>query len=233
MPKIALLSDIHGNLSALKNVIQVLEKEQPDQWICLGDLVGYGPFPGECIDLVREKEMIVVKGNHDAGVTGELTLKHFRNPNRKLIEITQNELSRDQISWLQSLPFTVENSEWISVHASPIEPESWEYVQSAFRARALLNNIEQNICFIGHTHRPAIISNQLGVQQFKKGYKYIINPGSVGQSRDGDYRASCALIDTQNYTYKNIRLEFDQEENLSSLMKKGFSRNDAHNLLRY
>lgn len=154
-------------------------KEQPDQWICLGDLVGYGPFPGECIDLVREKEMIVVKGNHDAGVTGELTLKHFRNPNRKLIEITQNELSRDQISWLQSLPFTVENSEWISVHASPIEPESWEYVQSAFRARALLNNIEQNICFIGHTHRPAIISNQLGVQQFKRDISTLLIPEAL------------------------------------------------------
>lgn len=233
MPRIALLSDIHGNLSALNNVIHVLEDEHPDLWICLGDIVGYGPFASECIDIVRERSMICVKGNHDAGVTGELTLKHFRNPNRKLIEQTKKELATDQIDWLKSLPYTSSEDEWLAVHASPEGPERWEYVESAYRARSILSNIDQNICFLGHTHKPALISDRLGSQKFERGYKYIINPGSVGQSRDGDYRASCALVDTDVFQYTNFRVEFDQEENLSALMKKGFSRKEAHHLLRY
>ncbi|MBO6573755.1 MAG: metallophosphoesterase family protein [Balneola sp.] len=232
MSKIALLSDVHGNFSALKNVIQLLESERPDQWVCLGDIVGYGPFPGECIELIIEKEMMVVKGNHDAGVAGELSLKHFRNPNRRLVELTQKELSQDHIEWLKNLPYTIEGEDWIAVHACPENPERWEYVESAFRGRRLLNDLNQKFCFLGHTHRPAIISNQLGVNNIKKGYKYIVNPGSIGQSRDGDYRASCALIDTKNFEYKHYRVEFNQEENLSSLMKKGFLRKEAQQLLR-
>ncbi len=233
MPRIAVLSDVHGNFSALKNVIQVLKKEQPDIWLCLGDIVGYGPFAGECINLIREMDMQVVKGNHDAGVTGELSIRHFKNPNRKLIELIKQELSNDKLNWLQGLPYLIDGSDWLAVHASPIHPDRWEYVESAFRARNIIEELHQSICFLGHTHRPALISNQIGVQKFQKGYKYIINPGSVGQSRDDDYRASCSLVDTDSFEYQNYRIEFDQEENLSSLMKKGFSRGEAHQLLRY
>lgn len=232
MAKIALLSDIHGNLSALKNVIEVLKERKPDIWICLGDIIGYGPFPSECIDLVIEMDMICVKGNHDAGVTGEVSLKHFRNPNRKLIEDTKMELSKEQIDWLRKLPYEVEGENWMAVHASPEKPEKWEYVESAFRARNLLGKLNFDLCFLGHTHKPALVSNQLGVNKYVAGYKYIVNPGSVGQSRDGDYRASCCFIDTENFLYKNIRVEFDQEENLSALMKRGFTRKEAHHLLR-
>lgn len=233
MPRIALLSDVHGNLSSLRNVIRLLEAEQPDLWLCMGDIVGYGPFPGECIELIREKEMKVVKGNHDAGVTGDLTLKHFRNPNRSLIEQTKRDLSSDQINWLKKLPYKIEQDNWLAVHSSPIEPDRWEYVESAFRARSILDQINTTFCFLGHTHKPAIISNQLGVNSVKKGYKFIINPGSVGQSRDGDYRASCALIDTEKFDLKHFRVDFNQEENLSALMKKGFLRKEAHQLLRF
>ncbi|RNC86073.1 MAG: hypothetical protein ED557_04690 [Balneola sp.] len=232
MPKIALLSDIHGNLSALKNSIRTLEKKNPDLWLCLGDIVGYGPFPSECIKLVREFNMVCVKGNHDAGVTGDLGLKHFRDPNRKLIELTSKELEVDELNWLKGLPLVVRKENWMAVHSSPDNPEKWEYIESAFRARDLLNEIDVELCFLGHTHRPALVSNQLGVYEFKKGYKYMINPGSIGQSRDGDYRAACSFIDTENFEYKNFRIEFDQEENLSALMRKGFSRAEARRLLR-
>ena len=233
MPRIALLSDIHGNLSALKNVIKKLKLERPDIWLCLGDLVGYGPFSSECIKLVRAMDMICVKGNHDAGVTGELTLRHFRNPNRSLIELIQKELTEEELLWLKNLSYKVENDNWMAVHASPHNPEQWEYVESAFKGRALLKDIDVDFCFLGHTHRSAIISNQLGINKLKKGNRYIINPGSVGQSRDGDYRASCALIDTDTYELTIFRIDFNQEENLSALMKKGFSRKDAHQLLQY
>lgn len=232
MPRIALLSDVHGNLSALKKVIAVLEEQNPDVWVCLGDVVGYGPFPEECITLVREKNMRCVKGNHDAGVTGELTSKFFRNPNRRLIELTRKEISTESMEWLKSLPYTIEENQWMAVHASPEKPEKWEYVESAIRARNILNSLSVSFCFVGHTHKPVLVADKFGVRTMQEGAKYLINPGSVGQSRDGDYRASCALVDTDNFRYKNFRLEFDMEENLTALMKKGFSRKEAVQLMK-
>lgn len=232
MPRIALISDPHANLEALKAVLKVLEPEKPDFWLCMGDLVGYGPYPGECIDLIREREMLCVKGNHDAGVTGELSVKHFRDPNRTLIQKTRNLISEDQMSWLRSLPLIIEQDNWIAAHASPVDPEQWNYVESAFTARDILNKSKKPLCFIGHTHKPALVSDSFGVNTFRSGYKYLINPGSVGQSRDGDYRASCALIDTDEWIYKNFRVEFDLEPALSGLMKLGFSRRDASYMMK-
>lgn len=232
MPRIALISDPHANVHALKAVIKVLETESPDFWLCMGDLVGYGPNPSECIQLIREKEMLCVKGNHDAGVTGELSVKHFRDPNRSLIEKTRELISDDQMSWLRSLPLTIVQDNWIAAHASPIEPSKWKYIESAFTARDILNNIKETLCFIGHTHKPALVSDSFKVNTFKSGYKYLINPGSVGQSRDGDYRASCALVDTEEWVYKSIRVEFDLEPVLTRLMKLGFSRREAGYMMK-
>ncbi|MFV1884720.1 MAG: metallophosphoesterase family protein [Balneola sp.] len=232
MPRIALISDPHANLTALKAVIKALEGESPDLWLCMGDLVGYGPDPSGCIDLVREKKMLCVKGNHDAGVTGELSIKHFRDPNRTLIEKTKELISEDQMSWLRSLPLTMELDNWVAAHASPIDPSKWKYVESAFTARDILNKIKKPLCFIGHTHKPALVSDSFRVNTFKSGNKYLINPGSVGQSRDGDYRASCALVDTEEWTYKNFRVEFDLEPVLTKLMKLGFTRREAGYLMK-
>ncbi len=232
MPKIALLSDIHGNLQALNLVIEKLEKEKPDYWLCLGDIVGYGPNPKECISVIRQKNMLCVQGNHDCGITGSVSLKHFRNPNRKLIEITKKQLSKEEIEWLASNPFVIKRDGWIAAHASPINPQKWKYIDSAFIGRDILEKIDQSICFIGHTHKPAIVSNSFRVKEFQKGYKFLINPGSVGQSRDGDYRASCSVVDTENWIYKNFRVEYETEPILTGLTKLGFTRDEANHLLK-
>lgn len=232
MAKIAIISDLHGNLEALKAVVTRLKEEKPDEWLCLGDLVGYGPFSNECIELVKEMDMKCVKGNHDAGVTGELSINHFRNPNRKLIEITKKVLSQESINWLKSLPLVVAGDNWIAAHSHPLEPNSWKYVDSAFIAREILGNCDKDFCLIGHTHKPAIVSDRLGINSIHKGSKYLINPGSVGQSRDGDFRASCAVLNITTFEYKNIRVEFDIEPALSGLMKLGFSRKEADHMMR-
>tara|TARA_R110000868_G_scaffold383578_12_gene650770 strand:- start:20134 stop:20835 length:702 start_codon:yes stop_codon:yes gene_type:complete len=232
MPKIALISDVHGNLQALHSVMEKLEKEKPDFWLCLGDIVGYGPYAKDCISLIREKKMVCVQGNHDGGVTGTVSLNHFRNPNRKLIEITKELLSKDEIDWLKSIPFIEEGNGWVAAHASPINPEKWRYIDSAYVVRDILQKIEQPLCFIGHTHKPVIVSDSFIVKEFKKGHKYLINPGSVGQSRDGDYRASASIVDTDNWVYKNYRVEYETEPMLTGLMKLGFSRSEANHLLK-
>ena len=235
MPKIAVLSDIHGNLPALKKVLAYLDDQNPDLWLCLGDVVGYGPFPSECVNLIRERGIPTVLGNHDAGASGLLTIKHFKDPNRTLIQKTMQILNSEQLAWLRSLPLTLEDNVvgWFAAHAHPLNPEKWEYVDSAIKARNILGELNQNICFVGHTHIPALVSNQIGINNFKQGFKYLINPGSVGQSRDEDFRASCCIVDLENYSLKIKRLEYDVEPVLTELSKLGFSRSEAHRLLRY
>lgn len=232
MPKIGIISDIHANFQALSVVIERLEKETPDYWLCLGDIVGYGPNPSECIELIRKKDMICIQGNHDAGVAGALSRKHFREPNRKLIELTRKLLTRDEIDWLANLPLLYESDLFIAAHASPIDPQKWKYVDSAFIARKILSEIKQPLCFIGHTHKPVLVSNTFGAKSFVKGRKYLINPGSVGQSRDDDYRASCCILDTDAWLYENFRLEYESEYALTGLMKLGFTRKEALLLLK-
>ncbi|MEX0610407.1 MAG: metallophosphoesterase [Balneolaceae bacterium] len=234
MPRVAIISDVHANFPALRAVINALENEQPDVWICLGDLVGYGPHPKECIEEIRSRNMVCVLGNHDAGVTGNLSLKHFRNPNRKLIELTKKLITEDQIKWLSSLPLTIDNKEqgWIAAHASPEEPENWEYLDSAFKVRKILPQLDQPLCFVGHTHHPAMVSDTIGLKVFKKDHNYLINPGSVGQSRDGDNRASCSFVDTDKFEYKNIRVTFNVDSVLRDLEKLGFTQGEAEHLMR-
>lgn len=235
MNKIALISDIHGNYPALKAVLSRLEEEKPDTWICLGDLVGYGPNPSECISEVQNLNMLCVLGNHDAGLTGKLPLKHFRGPNRKLIELSRELVSDDQKEWLSALPLTLTGGDgitsWMAAHASPQQPSEWEYLESAFKMRPMLQELEQHYCFVGHTHRPALVSESIGSKDFKKGEKYFINPGSVGQSRDGDPRASCGILDLDNFTYKNIRVDYKIAKAVMDLESLGFSRKEAEHLL--
>lgn len=233
MARIGLISDIHGNLSALEAILSVLDKEEPDYWLCMGDIVGYGPEPKECLDLIIDRNMLSVLGNHDAGVIGKVSLNHFRNPNRKLIELTRTLITKEQMEWLNQLPLTLKNEKdsWFAVHASPNSPEKWEYLESAFVVREILKEMEYNFCFVGHTHKPVLVSDIIGINRLQNGNKFLINPGSVGQPRDSIQKASCGLIDTVNYEYKNIRINYDTESVLYKLESLGFTREEAERLM--
>ena len=235
MSKIALISDVHGNYPALEAVIKELEQENPDLWICLGDLVGYGPHPAEVIDEVISRKILCVMGNHDAGVTRALSLDHFRYPNKRLLKLTRNKLSGEHLEWLRNLPLTIKSNDnsWIAAHASPVEPENWEYLNSAIRIREILEDIESDFCFTGHTHIPGLVSDTIGMNTLKKGHKYFINPGSVGQPRDGDWRASCGILDIKKLTYKNIRVSYNINPVIADLENMGFSASEAERLIVY
>lgn len=232
MAKIAVISDVHGNLQALNRVIKTLEKKTPDIWLCLGDIVGYGPNPSECIKIIREREMLCVLGNHDAGVAGLLSIKSFRNPNQKVINLTRKMLSQNDIEWVKSLPLIISKDNWIAAHASPKSPHEWRYLDSAFKIRSILNDLDEDICFVGHTHKPALVSNSFGAIDFQKGNKFMINPGSVGQSRDGDTRASCAFVDTDNWIFENYRVEYDSGLVEEALIKLGFTLSECKLLMK-
>lgn len=133
---------------------------------------------------------------------------------------------------MKNLPLILNGNNWVAAHASPIEPERWKYLESAIEIRNMLGNLDKQFCFVGHTHKPSLVPQKLGIKGIKSDSKYLINPGSVGQSRDHDYRASCAILDTENNEFEILRLDYDVESNLSNIMKLGFTLAEANQLMR-
>ncbi|NYT19479.1 MAG: metallophosphoesterase family protein [Methanosarcinales archaeon] len=202
--KLLIISDIHGNKDALDAVLSVPH----DEVICLGDLVDYGPDPSECIDLIKNEDIAIIKGNHDNSVASKVDCgcgykyKHLSIATR---EYTWGQLSTDQINLLRGLPLYIDKRfGGIKTHFTHGSPRSmYEYIKPDTPEEEILEMIESvdaDFIIIGHSHIPFI--RQVGDVT-------IINPGSVGQPRDGDVRASCVLFDTQTRSAEIIRCEYD------------------------
>lgn len=233
--KIALISDIHANLPALEAVLKHLDAQAPDAVFCLGDLVGYGPQPNEVIDIIRTRNIPCVEGNHDAGVTGRMPLDHFREPNRSVIAWTRANLTPENMAFLRSQELTkaVELSDLriLLVHSSPVEPHKWHYLNSAVKCRAVLEQVPQDLVCVGHTHIPGLVADELGVIGMERGYRYVVNPGAVGQTRDEDTRAAYAILDLEAFTCTFHRVSYLIEETLDAYRAMGVDRATGKRLL--
>ncbi|HEY6041861.1 MAG TPA: metallophosphoesterase family protein [Anaerolineae bacterium] len=218
--RVLVVSDIHSNLAALDAVINAAG--QFDRVWCLGDVVGYGPSPNECIERLREFDLICVAGNHDLGVTGQVGLWEFGQDAKEVIFWTRHSLTLSNRSFLESLPAVlVQVDEPISLaHASPRDPV-WEYVFSPVIARECFSVMQRQICLVGHTHIPILFrktNDSMGVAVHRLPLnapmalvpdKMIINPGSVGQPRDEDPRAAYAIIDLEAMSLTYDRVKYD------------------------
>ena len=219
--RILLLSDIHANYAALEAVIK--DAGAFERVWCLGDVVGYGPDPNECINRLLEFDLTCLAGNHDLGVTGKAALWDFTQDAREAIFWTRHALTTFNLNWLQSLPATTLSAGHgiTLVHASPRDPV-WEYIMTEETAVKNLDMFDTPICLNGHTHFPAIfrkpwdglkvLEEHLPVNspiQFHPYDRVFINPGSVGQPRDEDPRAAYALIDLDQMTLTHHRVLYD------------------------
>lgn len=229
--RIAVLSDIHANLPALNACLEKLEELPFDRIISLGDQVGYGPYPNEVIDLLRTRRIPTVLGNHDAGAVGQISLRMFREPNHKLMSWTKKNLSQENRDYLQNAPLTLTEGNWIAAHASPVDPDRWAYLNSAPRCRAVLSEIDQDFCLVGHTHVPGIVASVLGELQIKEGCRYVINPGSIGQPRDGTSLASFGILDTEAPDWEFYQVPWSREKMLKGYEKIGMTLKEASHLL--
>lgn len=209
--RVAVISDIHANLPALEQVFTVIDQIGVDRILCLGDIVGYGAFPNECVALVRERCAAVVRGNHDSGAIDELPLDHFNTYGEIAMRWTRKHLSHENAAWIRSLQLMhVEDSVTIA-HAAPLHPGAWRYIFAWPDAQKCFAAFGTPYCFIGHTHVPVVVGENGSVNQFKAGERFLINVGSVGQARDGVPRASFGLLDTLRGTYDTVRIEYDIE----------------------
>lgn len=217
MSKIAIISDIHANLTALEEVLKDAENNGVSSYACLGDIVGYGPNPAECVTKIQEMKCACVKGNHDEYVTNSYDLTSFNSEARLALEWTRGKLSEGQKEWLGNLPYTRRLGRNMLVHATLKNPEQWDYVRNSFDASIMMGHQKTPICFYGHTHMPVAYEKSgasaqridTSLIQLQEGSKYLINVGSVGQSRDGDPKASYIIFDRAARTIEFRRVNYD------------------------
>ncbi|MGH7680868.1 MAG: metallophosphoesterase family protein [Candidatus Eiseniibacteriota bacterium] len=215
----AILSDVHGNLEALDAVLAEIKRRRPKRVFCLGDVVGYGASPNECLARVREHCEVVLLGNHDAAASGGPEAARFNIYARVAAEWTAKTLTRDNREYLVKLPLTHSGSGFYLVHASPACPRDWEYLLDRFDAEPQFQYFTEPVCFIGHTHQPAVYmadpagckSLPVGDLTFESGRRYIVNVGSVGQPRDHDPRACFVVYDEAAGSIEFVRVAYDLE----------------------
>jgi diadenosine tetraphosphatase ApaH/serine/threonine PP2A family protein phosphatase len=201
--RIAILSDIHGNLEALEAVLAEVDRSDVDLVYSLGDIVGYGPSPAACLDIVRRRAAVSLMGNHDAAVAGLTSHEDFNDFARSAVEWTAARLDVGQIEYLGMLPYTHCAPGLLLVHASPLEPERWNYIHGMADIAVHFAAFAERLCFVGHSHRPGAyaISADGGVarrgesESLRPGLRYLVNAGSVGQPRDRDPRAAYVIFD--------------------------------------
>ncbi len=218
--RIGIFSDVHGNLEALKVVLKALRKERVDRSYCVGDLVGYGPNPNQCVKKVLQFSNGVVAGNHDRAATGQNPITYFNEYARVAIEWTRKVLNENAMNTLNRLPLVLTEGEITLVHATPDEPKTWQYIFTYTDAHRSFGALKTPLCFVGHSHAPvAFVQDEEGEIftqdpteiKLEENKMYIINVGSVGQPRDGDPRACYGVLDTNRRWFRLKRLAYSVE----------------------
>jgi predicted phosphodiesterase len=226
--KFALFGDIHANLEALQAVLEDARARQCTHFVCLGDLVGYNANPVECLDIVRDMGCPVVKGNHDEEASANNDLTGLNPLAEAALRWTKAQIDDERKQWLRQLKMVRQVRDFTIVHATLDSPDSWAYVMNKFDAMASFSYQFTQLCFYGHTHTPKIYIKEDSVYSvdrtgisLKSGTKYFINCGSVGQPRDGDWRASYATYDVVGKRVEIHRLEYDIETAQSKIIHAG------------
>ena len=222
----AVLSDIHSNLEALTAVLDALASERIDRYCCLGDAIGYGADPSACLERLQRCEAVSVSGNHEMGCIGKLDLGGFHDAAREALTWTRDQLGFGELDQLRRWPLKTEEGPCTLVHATLRHPERFAYLVDTAQAIETLAWCRTPFCLVGHTHLPCVVEYDRERRQLLRvltqpaeladvpldgspDRRYLINPGSVGQPRDGDPRASVAILDDAARRVSIRRIPYD------------------------
>jgi len=234
--RIGIISDIHANLEALTQSLAALERQRPDRVICLGDVVGYGASVNECCALVRKVSEVTLLGNHDAAVAGRMDYSFYYDAARHALDWTAARIEPDHLEWLRSIPYGHRIDGVQFTHGNPVNPEAYEYVFAVEQARELLPHAAElaDVNFIGHSHlcktfalHPGgdvseVVAARFGI---RRGYKYVVSVGSVGQPRDCDNRACFVTYDTDERVVEFHRVPYDIETSAQKIFDADLALN--------
>ena len=229
----ALIADVHANLAAFTAVMNDIERRGgvEEVW-CLGDVVGYGPDPHQCIELLRKYNHVCIAGNHDWAAIGKLSLSEFNPDAAAACRWTAQQLTPEDVEYLENLPLVIEKDDFTLVHGSPREP-IWEYLLSISSAKENFAYFQSQICLVGHSHVPLVFkySGEAGDCSFSPFLpniglalgrdRLIINPGGVGQPRDGDPRARYAIYESEARMVRLYAVPYEIITTQNRMVKQG------------
>ena len=229
----ALVSDVHGNLEALVQVLAFLATQRIDRYDFLGDAVGYGPNPNEVCDLLRRRMDIAIVGNHDAAVSDRLDYDNYYSAAKDAIDWCRGQLSSQNMAWLQRLPYSAREHDVGFSHGTPLVPEVFDYLFTEEQATDLLVGLDTlaPVTFIGHSHLTLAFrldasgATELIGDSHKllPDARYIITAGSVGQPRDRDPRACCGIFDSDSQLFTFHRVAYDVVVTRQKIIDAGLS----------
>lgn len=232
----AIISDIHANLEALTVCLNEIDRIKPDRIICLGDLVDYCAQPNEIVEIIKSGCDVVILGNHDEGQFNYELVKGY-SENAYISSLhTRTVINPEHVEYFKTLPYSHTENNLLFVHASPCMPELYRYVLKNESARENFMHFTEQVCFIGHSHRPVIFEEfgrnvkEVNHQRLNIDCRYIINVGSVGQPRDGNPKTSFGIFDTEKFEYKNIRLDYDIKPASDKILIEGLPKSLAMRL---
>jgi predicted phosphodiesterase len=239
--RIAIVSDIHSNVEAFQEVLADIDRSHADRIVSLGDNIGYGPEPEEVLRLLRAHNLPSIMGNHELGITDPSSLSWFNHYARRSLEMNRELLSAVSIEYLYTLAPALTLDRCLFVHGFP--PDSittYLFEASDIRLRGVLSSLEQELCFVGHTHYLELISFDgqkirhtllsEGEMNLPEGRRYLINAGSVGQPRDGDNRAKYVIWDTEARRLEVRFLRYDIAKTVQGILALGLPRINADRL---
>ncbi len=235
--RFAIFGDIHANLEALQAVLADAKEAGATHHVCLGDIVGYNANPHECVEIIQELECPVVKGNHDEQAVMNDDLSSFNPLAEKALSWTRAALTSADKAWLRDLRLIRLVRDFTIVHATLDTPHRWGYVFNQLDASSSFSYQNTNVCFFGHTHVPrayirdtSVLSLPLERLKCEGGKKYFVNVGSVGQPRDGDWRASYALYEPAKGMIELRRVEYDLATTQKKILEAGLPERLADRL---
>jgi predicted phosphodiesterase len=226
--RFAIFSDIHSNLEALEAVLQDAHERECTDFVCLGDVVGYNANPHECVARIREMDCPIVKGNHDEQASLMESSRDFNELAEQAINWTREHLDEDDKNWLRDLRMQRQVRDFTIVHATLDTPAQWGYVFNNVDATASFTYQHTTVCFFGHTHVPMAFVREEGVRRMlfeqlpiDPTKKYFVNAGSVGQPRDGDWRAAYCVYHLEKNVIEQRRVKYDLQTAQKKIVKAG------------
>ncbi len=226
--RFAILSDLHANLEATEAVLEDARAQRCTEFVCLGDVVGYNANPHECVAIVQELNCPTVKGNHDEQASLEFSSRDFNELAEHAINWTRDHLADEDKEWLRGLRLARQVRDFTIVHATLDAPGQWGYVLNSLDAVASFAYQHTTLCFFGHTHVPVAYVRDGGVQRLHEDKlmieptkKYFINVGSIGQPRDGDWRAAYCIYDLETNMVERRRVRYDLAKTQAKIVKAG------------
>jgi len=237
--RFAVFADIHGNLEALESALAYAAKHHLSRFMVLGDSIGYGANPNECLDWALQNAMLHVLGNHEAAVIHRKVRERFTASARDAIDWTAERLKPELIVKIQELSYLQIDGDMTLAHGTLHSPEDFHYLFDENDARKSFLALRTQVGFVGHSHVPCFFSEQEGtggslkegVLRLRKNERYLLNPGSIGQPRDRDSRLSFGIFNPRELTFEIVRLPYDNKKASQKILAEGLPPSLAYRLL--